>query len=118
MTNRLQPGEIAVVLKPVVDDDGDWTGAVATVLAFGEEYCAEGMHEALNIAITLASVPQMLEDNPDIEDLLEDYKVELLKETFPEAWAEANEELTEQENEEPTGNVVQLNRWTRTQGSA
>lgn len=117
MSYEVKPGEIAIVLRPVVYE-GEWTGDVSTGLIFGAEKEPEGMRAALDLAITMAASQQFLDNHPEALDLWDDYRANLLKEIFPEAWAEANAEYEEQTEREVDGNVITLKAWTKTEGSA
>lgn len=113
MSYEVKPGEIAIILRPL-EEGGVWTGSVSTGLIFGREKNPEGQRAALDMALTMATSQQFLDAHPEAIDAWDDYRIELLKELFPEAWAEANEEY---ENGE-LDNVVVLNPWTKTEGSA
>lgn len=121
MGYEVKAGEVAIVLRPVMNKLGDWTGALQTGLIFGEQGNEDGQRAALDMALTLAVGQRFLEENPDWEDLWDSYRGELLQEMFPEAWAEAEAEYDEAEQaakEAYSGNVVSLNAWTKTEGSA
>lgn len=115
---KLNKGEIALILSPIENEDGEWDGSLNTTLGFGDEHLVEGMNAALDMACTLASVPDMLDDYPEIEEILIDYKSALLKEVFPEQWERANEELSMEQDAESSGKVVKLDQWSKTMGSA
>ena len=112
-------GEIAIVLRPILDDEGEWTGSISTGLIFGKEKAIHGQRAALDLALTLVVAQTFLDEYPDWEDVWDDYRGQLLQDLFPEAWAEANEEYAEQTSKETySGNVVKLEAWTKTKGNA
>lgn len=117
MGYRIKPGEIALVVKPV-EHEGEWTGELHTGLIFGPEHLEEGMRHALEHIITMAATQRFIEDFPEFLEDYEYYKAELLKEIFPEAYAEAERELEEENKIEREGNVIKLSWWTETKGNA
>ena len=83
------------------------------------------MKVGLDIAITMAATERFLEDYPEFVEDYDYYKNLLLQEIFPEAHAEALAQVEAEEVEADGGvkyetedNVVRLNRWTQTKGSA
>ena len=125
MGYKVQPGEIAIVLRPVEDEDGYWNGRLNTGLIFGPEKHAEAMKVSLDIAITMAATERFLEDYPEFMEDYDYYKNLILQEIFPEAHAEAVAQVEAEEVEADGGvkyeredNVIRLNRWTETKGSA
>jgi hypothetical protein len=119
MGYEVKTGEIAIVLRPIVEDDG-WSGAIQTGLIFGQEGDGDGQRAALDLALTMAVSQRFLDENPEAEDLWDEYRCELLQEMFPEQWAESEAEIEAQEQaaKEAYGNVITLNAWTKTKGNA
>ena len=115
----LEPGQIALIFTPVIEDD-KWTGEIHTGLTFGPEDFPTAMAAAMDHAITMAATTMFLEDNPEFEDDFDEIKAALLENMFPEQYKAALEEYNEQEEDgyDVTDNVITLNRWTKTQGSA
>jgi len=118
MPYEVKPGEIAIVMKPVVDTDGDWTGDIHTGLIFGSEKHIEAMRIELDMALTMASTARFLDDNPEFIELYDEYKHEALQEMFPEQYEQTLQELEEEEGYTQEDNVIRLNKWTKTQGNA
>ena len=121
MGYEVKAGEVAIVLRPVLDDEEEWTGTLQTGLIFGQEGNNDGQRAALDMALTLAVSQKFLEENPDWEDVWDSFRAELLQEMFPDAWAEAEAEYDEAEQaakEAYSGNVIKLNAWTKTEGNA
>lgn len=121
MSYTLKPGEVAVVLRPTKDDQGEWDGAIHVGMTFGEEDNIEGQREALNMALTMAVTQQVIDYYPDLEYEFNHYKSELLKDMYPEEYAEAEKQISEQEYDKEVkvkGNVYALNAWSKTEGSA
>lgn len=116
---KLEPGQIALVFTPVIDGD-EWTGDIHTGLVFGDEKYREAMAVAMDHAITMSATQFFLEDNPEYEEDFDEIKAVILKEMFPEQYAAAMSEYEDQKEDgyEVKGNVITLNKWTKTQGSA
>jgi hypothetical protein len=118
MSYEVKPGEIAIVLRPMEDTNGDWSGKLNTGLIFGPEKHEEAMRVALDIAITMAATERFLEDYPEFMEDYDYYKNLLLQEIFPEAHAAAVAEVDAEEDYKTEDNVIRLNKWTKTKGSA
>lgn len=125
MGYKVQPGEIAIVLRPMEDEEGHWNGRLNTGLIFGPEKHADAMRMALDIAITMAATERFLEDYPEFMEDYDYYKNLILQDVFPEAHAEAVAQIEAEETDDDggvkykkDGNVIRLNRWTETKGNA
>ena len=116
---KLNPGQVALIFTPV-EDDGEWTGEIHTGLLLSEEGEPESMSLAMDMAITMSAAGLFLEDNPEYEDDFDEIKAAILEEMFPEQYEAAKREYDEQEGDgyEVKDNVIALNRWTKTRGSA
>jgi len=116
----VQEDEVAIVIKPIFDKDGNWTFELKTGISFGAKLAdhEEAGRAALNAAISMAACLPFMQDFPEIEDELDDYKHDMLSEIFPDAYKATLEEIEEEEGYESEGNVIRLNRWTKTQGNA
>lgn len=123
MSYEVKDDEVAVIVKPVMDEDGNWTLELATGLAFGAVIDAPmpAAHAAFDAALSMAASLTFLADYPEFEEELVEYKQEMLKDIFPEQYAAAEREITDEEKEEvysKKGNVYTLNAFTKTQGNA
>lgn len=122
MGYELKDDEMAVVLKPMYDDEGNLisfkTGLALGVSVGDDEVVGQLMMDAaLNMAASLIYT----QEYPEFEDVLDEYKAEMLQQMFPEKWAEAEAEVEAEERaakEAYSGNVVRLSAWTKTEGSA
>ena len=116
---KLNPGQVALIFTPV-EERGEWTGEVHTGLLLSEEGDPESMSFAMDMAITMSAAGLFLEDNPEYEDDFDEIKAAILEEMFPEQYAAAKREYDEQEGDgyEVKDNVITLNKWTKTRGSA
>jgi len=118
---KVKDDEVAVVIKPVLDDDGKWTYELKTGITFGnelEKHTGEAGHAMLDAAISMAAALAYIQDYPDMLDMLDDYKHDMLAEIFPDQYAQAMAEQEAEEGYEKEDNVIRLNRWTKTQGNA
>lgn len=116
MAYEIEEGDIAIILKPIVED-GQWTGSIKTGIVFGssqDDDPGDGMRAALDEAITMAATQQFLDIYPEAWEDFQELRNDLLKEMFPEQFAEAEDELTTTVD----GNVITLNRWSKTEGNA
>lgn len=122
MGYELNEDEMAVVIKPMYDDYGNLI-SFKTGLAIGSSVGKDEvigklmMDAALNMAASLVYT----EEYPEFEDVLDEYKAEMLQQMFPEKWAEAEAEVEAEEQaakEAYSDNVVNLKWWTKTQGNA
>ena len=122
MGYELNKDEMAVVLKPQYDDKGELM-SFRTGLALGGSVGDNELEGQLmmDAALSMAAVLMYLQEYPDFEDILDDYKAEMLQQMYPEKWAEAEAEVEAEEQaakEANSGNVVDLKWWTKTQGNA
>lgn len=118
MGYRLGSDEVAVLIKPVLDDDGEWTMELKTGITFGSDVNGVAGQAAVDAALTMAAALAFVQDNVDILDYLDEYKHDMLKELYPDQYAEALAEHEEAEGYTTDGNVIRLNAWTKTEGSA
>ena len=118
MAYDIKDGEIAIIIKPEMNEENKWTGSLKTGLVFGAEQHPMAMRAAMDLALTMAASTQVLEDFPDLFDYFDEPRHELLKEMFPEAYAESELELAKEMEYETEGNVIKLTKWTKTMGEA
>lgn len=117
MAYEIKPGDVAIVLSPVVED-GEWTGSIKTGMVFGSAGSEDGMRAALDEALTMSAAQKFLEIYPDAWDDFADLRADIMQAMFPEEFHEAEVELEELEEVNVEGNVYTLGRWTKTEGSA
>lgn len=117
MAYEIKPGDVAIVLSPVVED-GEWTGSIKTGMVFGSAGSEDGMRAALDEALTMSAAQQFLELYPDAWEDFADLRQGIIQEMFPDQYAEAEQEQAEATSYEVEDNVVTLTRWSKTQGSA
>ena len=118
MGHEIEDGEVAIVIKPEVDEKGEWNGSLKTGLVFGESHHPIAMRAAMDYALTMAAASEVLEEYPDLIEYFDDARHELLKEMFPKQYAETQVELSKEMDYETEGNVIKLTKWTKTLGEA
>ena len=118
MGYKLGSDEVAVLVKPILDEDGEWTMELKTGITFGSNVNGIAGQAAVDAALTMAAALAFVQDNVDILDYLDEYKLDMLKELYPEQYAEALAEQDEVEGYTTDGNVIRLNAWTKTEGNA
>ena len=116
MGYELQADEIAIIVKP--HETGISTGMV---IGKGIGDMGEAGNAGVDVALTMAAALMAVQDDAELDDHLQHFKVELVKELFPADYQAVLADI-EQEEEENTlvvdGNVLSLNKWTKTEGSA
>ena len=117
MSYEIKPGDVAIVLSPVIEE-GEWNGNIKTGMVFGSKGSEEGMQAALDEALTMSAAQQFLELYPDAWEDFADLRVGIIQSMFPDQYQEAEEELEEDKAVAVEGNVYRLGRWTKTEGSA
>lgn len=117
MAYEIKPGDIAIVLSPVVED-GEWTGSIKTGMVFGSAGSEDGMRAALDEALTMSAAQKFLEIYPDAWEDFSDIRADIMQAMFPDEFHEAEVELEALEEVNVEGNVYTLGRWTKTEGSA
>ena len=118
MGYKLDSDEVAVLIKPIYNEDGEWVMELKTGITLGKDVKGEAGQAAVDAAITMAAALAFVQDNDDILDYLDEYKHEILKEMYPNEYAEALREDEEASGYTTDGNVIKLNAWTKTQGNA
>jgi hypothetical protein len=115
MGYEVKPGDVAIILHPLTEE-GEWTGHIKTGLVFGEAETHDGMKAALEEALTMAAAQSFLDKYPDAWDDFVELRGDLMREMFPDQYKEALIETDTGYKVED--NVIILNRWTKTKGSA
>ena len=115
---EIRDGEIAIIVSPEMDENNAWTGVLRTGLIFGDQQNPMAMRAAMDAALTMAAVPDVLDDYPELYDYFEDARHKLLKEMFPKQYAESELEVDKEMEYEKEGNVIKLTKWTKTMGEA
>ena len=115
---ELSTDEVAIIIKPK-EIKGDVVG-VDVGLVIGKDV---GRNEevgrvAVMAAINMAASVAYLDTYPDFDEELSYFREELLKEMYPDFYAEALAEVEKEEIYSREGNVIKLKAWTKTQGNA
>ena len=118
MGNEIHDDEVAIIIKPDIDEDGAWTGELKTGLLFGNSSNPLATRNAMDLALTMAASINVIEQFPDLYEYFEDARHELLKEMFPKQYAESELALSKENDYTTEGNVIKLTKWTKTLGEA
>jgi len=118
MGHEIEDGEVAIIIRPEVDEEGVWDGSLKTGLVFGESKNPLAMRAAMDLALTMAATTNVLDDYPELFDYYDDARVELIKEMFPKEFAESELAMEEDMDYTTDGNVIKLTKWTKTLGEA
>ena len=114
----LSTDEVAIIIKPK-EVKGDMVGVdVGLVIGKDVGKDEEVGRIAVMAAINMAASIAYLDTYPDFEEELSYFREALLKEMYPDFYAEALAEVEREEGYSKEGNVIKLNAWTKTQGNA
>lgn len=122
MGYEVKGNEVAIIVAPQYDEDGSWNGVLTTGMIIGgkiQESLAGS--ETINAALTMAAGLIYADMYPDFEDDIEDIKVGIVKDLFPDQYEQTIQELADEEDQKSykkQGNVLSLNAWTKTKGNA
>jgi len=118
MAYEIKDGDIAVVISPDLDEDGEWTGILKTGLIFGESQHPLAMRNAMDYALTMAASSDVLDEYPELHEYFDEARHKILKEMFPKQYAESELEVSKENEYTTDGNVIKLTKWTKTLGEA
>lgn len=118
MSYQVKSNEVAIILRPREDEEGiDVNMIIGKDISNTEDLGVE----MVDIAISMSASCIAIREDDDLREALEDYKLELAKSMFPKEYDEAITQI-EEENKDNTvvknGNVLSLNKWTKTEGTA
>lgn len=121
MGYTLKDDEFALIIKPRMKRNGEWTGEVNMGMTFDPEngLPRDVQMSVVNIISVLSVVLDYLGENPDIQDEVIEYRNEIFEDFGKD---DDDEEDVANVNESPryskSGNVFKLTRSTKTEGSA
>tara|TARA_X000001036_G_scaffold402449_1_gene408258 strand:- start:489 stop:845 length:357 start_codon:yes stop_codon:yes gene_type:complete len=118
MGYELKDGDVAIIINPELDEQGDWTGILKTGMVFGDGQHPLAMRSAMDYALTMAAASEVLEEYPELMEYFDDARHNLLKELFPKQYAESELAVEEELDYTKEGNVIKLTKWTKTLGEA
>ena len=118
MAYEIKDGDIAVVISPDLDENGEWTGILKTGLIFGESQHPLAMRNAMDYALTMAASSDVLDEYPELHEYFDEARHKILKEMFPKQYAESELEVSKENEYTTDGNVIKLTKWTKTLGEA
>lgn len=112
MAYELSATEIGLIIRPNLDDKGAWDGTITTGLACDPEGGLSDLDLAhlVHLATLMATFLVWVEEHDDVYEEVESLRNHMMG--FDD----------EDEDEEPAttkeGNVIKINKWTKTYGSA
>tara|TARA_B100002019_G_scaffold257727_1_gene241998 strand:- start:170 stop:526 length:357 start_codon:yes stop_codon:yes gene_type:complete len=118
MAYEIKDGDVALVISPQINEDGDWEGILRTGMVFGESKNATAMRSAMDYALTMAAASEVLEEFPELHEYFDDARHRILKDMFPDQYAQSELELKKDREYTTDGNVIKLTKWTKTLGEA
>ena len=118
MAYEVKDGDVAIVISPVLDDEGAWTGVLKTGLVFVESQHPIAMRSAMDYGLTMAAASEVLEEYPELTEYFDDARHRILKELFPIQYAESELAVAKEKEYTTEGNVIKLTKWTKTLGEA
>ena len=120
MAYELADDEVALILRPIsFNADGEWSGLVSTGLAMGPEQSIDRsiVSELIKCATFLSAFLDIAHEFPDIMEIVEERRNEMIK-IFEQDAEEERNGLPEVEIETSGGNVIKFGPLTKTKGSA
>ena len=118
MGHEIEDNEVAIIIKPDIREDGEWSGELKTGLLFGNSNHPLSTRAAMDLALTMASCVNVLEEFPELFEYFEESRHNLLKEMFPKQYAESELAVENEMDYTTDGNVIKLTKWTKTMGEA
>lgn len=117
---ELADDEVALILRPIsFNADGEWSGLVSTGLAMGPEQSIDRsiVAELIKCATFLSAFLDIAHEFPDIMEIVEERRNEMIK-IFEQDAEEERNGLPEVEIETSGGNVIKFGPLTKTKGNA
>ena len=117
---ELADDEVALILRPIsFNADGEWSGLVSTGLAMGPEQSIDRsiVAELIKCATFLSAFLDIAHEFPDIMEIVEERRDEIIK-LFEQDAEEERNGLPEVEIETSGGNVIKFGPLTKTKGNA
>ena len=117
---ELADDEVALILRPIsFNADGEWSGLVSTGLAMGPEQSIDRsiVSELIKCATFLSAFLDIAHEFPDIMEIVEERRNEMIK-IFEQDAEEERNGLPEVEIETSGGNVIKFGPLTKTKGNA
>jgi|TARA_R100001510_G_scaffold53045_1_gene54277 hypothetical protein len=114
---RLDPSSFYIQLKPVVDDENDWTGELEVNILHDRDnpLKKDGLIHLAHLTDLVACSIAYMEENPDYYTKMEEF---LSSPDNDEGEYISFEERVDDRIEKVEGNVVKLSFQSRTKGSA
>tara|TARA_R110002073_G_scaffold154490_1_gene309620 strand:+ start:352 stop:711 length:360 start_codon:yes stop_codon:yes gene_type:complete len=110
----IKPGEMALIIKAINWEDGeDWDGEINTSMLMNPEGNVPAQIRGcmMDVLTIMSAFLDYAQDNPDIYDLVEQRRNELMGIDIVEKPATTKTSVTK------SGNVYTIDKWTKTEGS-
>ena len=110
----IKPGEMALIIKAINWEDGeDWDGEINTSMLMNPEGNVPAQIRGcmMDVLTIMSAFLDYAQDNPDIYDLVEQRRNELMGIDIVEKPAISKPNVTKK------GNVYTINKWTKTEGN-
>jgi len=115
-TDELE-GEVRLILRPDVENNM-WTGNMTTGMFISPSDEEEGMRAAIDGAVIMIAALEYITDNPEFLEELVNYKLNVVKEFFPDIYHEMEKQMEDEREYTTDGKVIRLTKWTKTEGNA
>jgi len=115
-TDELE-GEVRLILPPDVENNM-WTGNMTTGMFISPSDEEEGMRAAIDGAVIMIAALEYITDNPEFLEELVNYKLNVVKEFFPDIYHEMEKQMEDEREYTTDGKVIRLTKWTKTEGNA
>tara|TARA_R110000744_G_scaffold32160_1_gene75363 strand:- start:588 stop:950 length:363 start_codon:yes stop_codon:yes gene_type:complete len=120
MGYTLTDDEVALILRPIsFDPEGNWSGLISTGLALGPESKRDKaiLEDLIKCATFLSAFLDIAHEYPDIMEIVEERRDEMLR-MFEQDAEEEKNGLPEIEIKTSGGNIVKFGPTTKTKGTA
>ena len=113
MAYQLDPSEVGLIIKPIMEDDGTWDGNIATSVAMDPNSPMEDhdINHLLDVVTLMSAFLDWSRYNPTVYEAVRDHRDRLLE-------AMDDEDSDQLELELEGENVVSLTKWSKTYGNA
>ena len=110
-------GEVRLILRPDIENNM-WTGNMTTGMFISPSDEEEGMRAAIDGAVIMIAALEYITDNPEFLEELVNYKLNVVKEFFPDIYREMEKQMEDEREYTTDGKVIRLTKWTKTEGNA
>jgi hypothetical protein len=116
MAYELKPEDVALVIRPIMEEDGSWDGNISTSVALDptSPLSDEQMNTLLDVVTVMSAFLDWSRYNPTVAEAVRDHRDRLM-----DAMDDEEDDQLEIDFEgEDSDNVVSLTKWSKTLGNA